>query len=96
MADILAYGPCQSMEEDTILIEVGLARFYDDDPEYIEATPWAENSLYEMPLYRVRDCWRSDEEPPAPDVNVNCNVANRPQTFYGSQAAPGSRSFSYN
>ncbi len=96
MADIMSYGPCQTMDGDCELIGVGLARFYDDDPEYIEAAPGAEESLFEMPLYRVRDCWRKDEDPPAADVNINCNVANRPQTYYGKQATSGPQSVGYN
>lgn len=89
VADILAYGPCHSLDGDGDLVAAGLVEFYDDDPEYIVGALGAEEALYELPLFRVRDCWRRDEEPPAPEVN--CNGA-RTGILYGSRATPNYRS----
>lgn len=88
MADILSYGPCQSMDGDGDLIACGLVEYYDNDPEYVIGTEGAEESLYDTTQYRVRDCWRNDDEPPAADVNINCNVANRHNLVYGAQSSP--------
>lgn len=87
IADILAYGPCHSLDGDGDLIAVGLVEFYDGDPEYIVGAFGAEEALYELPLFRVRDCWRRDEEPPAPEIN--CNGA-KLQILYGSRTSSNS------
>lgn len=89
LADIYAYGPCHSLEGDEELIVAGLARFYDDDPEYIEGVPGTEDLVYEPPFYRVRDRWRTDEEPPAPEIN--CNAA-KLQILYGARITSSNRS----
>lgn len=57
-------GPCQTKEGDEELIDCGLAQHYDGDPEYIEAADGAEQALFELPLYRVRDAWRAYKEEP--------------------------------
>lgn len=88
LADIFAYGPCQSREGDDLLIPTGLVEWYDGDPEYISGTEGAEKKLYEPPFFRVRDCWRTDEEPPAPEINCNAAKLN---IRYGSQTTPNYR-----